>query len=148
MSYNPLFNGSTFNGSSRQLITNYQNGTGIAIPQGTPVSTNSIGQIVPTDVTSQASVQAIVGYANVRIPSGAYGGVISSGRLENISTSFAIGDAVYIGLGGTLINTKPDYGVSGFAAGDWIVFVGVLTKNEFNPTLTDLQLFTQTIAQL
>ena len=148
MSYNPLNVGRQGKGSARQTITNYQNGFGSTIAQGTPVSTNGSGQIIPTDVASQSSVQAMVGYANVAIPNLAFGPVISNGRLENIVTAFSIGDAIYIGLGGTLINVKPDYGVAGFASGDHVVFVGCLVKNEFNPSFTDLQLFTQTICKL
>ena len=148
MSYNPLTTGRQGNTSARQTITNYQNGSGSTIAQGAPVSTNGSGQLVLTDVSSQASVQAFVGYANTSIPNTAFGPVISNGRLENISTAFSIGDAIYIGLGGTLINVKPDYGVAGFAAGDFVVFVGCLVKNEFNPSFTDLQLFTQTICKL
>jgi hypothetical protein len=148
MSYSPNFRGNQSNASSRQLITDYVNGSGAAIPQGTPVTVNSIGQILPVDVTSESSVSGMVGYAYVRIPASASGPVISAGRLENIITGFSVGDPIYIGLSGTLINQKPDDGIAGFGPGDFVVFVGVLVQNEFNPAQTDLQLFTQVVGEL
>lgn len=148
MSYNPLYVGQQSKTSSRQVVTNYTNGTGTAIAQGSPCSTNTFGQIVPTDVTDQTSVQAFVGYAQFRIPATASGPVISSGRLENIVTSFAVGDAIYMGISTPLINTKPADGLYGFTVDDFVIFVGVLVQNEFNPSLTDIQLFTQNIGEL
>lgn len=148
MSYSPNFRGTQSNGSSRQVITNYTSSSGSAIPQGMAVYANTSGHILPVDPTNQTSVGAMVGYANIRIPSTASGGVISSGRLENITTSFSVGDALYVGLDGNPINVKPDYGVAGFSVGDSVIFIGVLVNNEFNPAQTDLQLFTQVIGQL
>jgi hypothetical protein len=148
MSYSPLYFAPQGGGTSIATVTNYTNATISMIAQGTPVSTNTFGLVAPTDVTSQTSVQALVGYAQVRMPASSSGPVISNGRLENIMTSFAVGDAIYIGLGGTLINQKPDVGVAGFVEGDFVVFVGVLVQNQTNPSLTDIQLFTQTIGEL
>jgi len=148
MSYNPLFTNTQFKGSSRSVITNFTNGTLFAIPQGMAVSTDTAGNILPTDVNDQVSVQAMVGYANVRIPAGTVGPVIIDGRLENITTTFVVGDAVYVGTDGNLINYRPDYGVDGFVSGDFVIFVGVIVKNEFSLFQKDLQLFTDVIGQL
>lgn len=148
MSFNPLYVGAQSKSSSRQVVTNYTNATAFAIPQGTPVSTNTSGMISPTDVTNETSVNQFVGHAQFRISASSLGPVISGGRLENIVTAFAVGDPIYIGHGGTLINQKPDVGIAGFMAGDWVMFVGVLVKNEFNPSLTDIQLCSQIIGEL
>jgi len=148
MSYNPIFTGRQSTGSSVSLITNYYNNTGLAIPQGAPCSTQNDGSIGLTDVTSQASVQAFVGYANVRIPTATLGPIISTGRLENLSGySFSIGDAIYMSVGGSLQNIKPvdinGNPVAPFTSGDSMVFCGVIVKGENNPLNQDLQIFTQ-----
>lgn len=148
MSYSPNFRGTTSNASSRQNQTGYVNGTISTFAVGTPLSIGTNGLSVPTDVTSEASVQAFVGLCSVRTPSATNGQVVSSGRLELISTSFNLGDAVYVGLNGTLINVKPDIGVAGFAAGDFVIFVGVVVANEFNSSLRDIQVFIGVVGQL
>lgn len=153
MGFNPLYVGSQSQGSSRQLLTNYLNSTGIAIPQGSPCSTLSDGSIALTDVTSQTSVQSFVGYAWARIPDATMGPVVSGGRLENLTGySFSIGDAIYVSVGGSLQNTKPvdnsGNPVAPFTSGDFMVFCGVIVKNEDNPSNQDLQVLTQNLGEL
>jgi len=148
MSYNPNFTGASA-AASRQLSTGYQNGTVSTMAMGTPVSTNTSGQILLTDVSSETSSLAFVGLTNIAIPSAASGEVVSSGRIENVTTGFSVGDPIWVGsTAGTLTNVKPDNGSNGFTSGDFVIFIGVLVKNEFNPSLTDIQLFTQLIGQL
>jgi hypothetical protein len=154
MSYSPFSFNPQSTGSSRQLLTNYYNNTGSAIPQGTPVSvTGTANYITPTDVTSQASVQAFVGYAYVRLPNSSLGPIISGGRLQNLQGySFSIGDAIYISTTGSLQNTKPTDSngnpVAPFTEGDFSVFSGVIVQNETNPSLQDLQILTQVIGAI
>jgi hypothetical protein len=148
MSYSPFFFNQNAKGSSRATQAGFQNGSGSTILQSTPVSVNTSSQTLPLDVTSEASVQAIVGLAGVDTPNGASASVIDNGRLENITTSFSVGDAVYAGISTPLINVKPDIGVAGFASGDFVVFIGVVVKNEFNPSLLDLKLMISVIGQL
>ena len=141
------FRGTSSNSTS--IATGYVNGSGSTIAQGAPVSVNGSGQIVLTDVTSTTSVQAFVGYATASIAPSASGSVTSNGRLQNLSGyAFSTGDAIYIGIGGILQNTKPDYGVTGFTAGDTVVFCGVVVNNVLNPAHQDLQLLTQVIGVL
>lgn len=147
MAYTPTLFGATatVSGTSSQ----YQNGTGSTIPEGTPVSVNGAGMIVPTDVTTLSSVDSFVGYAYAPIAASAVGTVIANGRLQNLSGySFSVGDAIYIGIGGILQNTKPDYGVTGFGTGDSVVFCGVVVKNTTIPSNQDLQILTQIIGVL
>lgn len=148
MTYSPNFRGNAANAASRQLQTDYVNGAGGTISKGTPVSTNAAGNIVLLDVSDETKVSAMVGLASQDIPDTASGTVVSGGRLENITTSFAVGDPVYVGLSGSLINQKPDIGVAGFTSGDFVVFVGVVVKNEFNPANKDIQLMLQLVGQL
>lgn len=117
-------------------------------------ATGTSNYVAPTDVTSQASVQAFVGYAQARIPSGSLGSVISGGRLENLQGySFSIGDAIYFSVLGTYLqNTKPvdssGNPVAPFTSGDIMVFSGVIVQNEDNPSLQDLQILTQVLGAL
>lgn len=154
MSYNPLYVGSQALGSSVALVTNYFNNSGIAFPQGSPLSATGTSNFVAlTDVTSQASVQAFVGYAQFRIPNASLGPVISGGRLENLSGySFSIGNPIYFSVGGSLQNTSPvdsnGNPISPFVSGNYLVFAGCIVQNELNPSLQDLQILTQVIGVL
>lgn len=147
MSYSPNFRGSTGN-ASKQLQSTYVNALGGTISKGTVLSINTSGQIFPIDVTSEVSVGALVGIANQDIPAAATGLVVSGGRLTNVTTSFSIGDAVYVGSDGLLTNVKPDLGSAGFVSGDFVIFIGVVVKNEFNPALQDIQLMISVVGQL
>jgi len=148
MTYSPNFRGSESKGSSRQLITNFQNGTISTLSKGTPVSVNTSSQLVAVNVSSETSVQALVGLTGQDIPSAATGSVIYSGRLEDITTSYVAGDALYISKTGNLTNVKPDIGVGGFVSGDFVIFVGVVVKNEFNNSLKDIKLMLSVVGQL
>lgn len=148
MAYNPNYFLPNAKAPSRAIVTGYQNGTVSTIAKTVPVSADSSGKLTITDVTSETSVNAFVGITQSSIPSSANGSVVSGGRLEDVTTSLNIGDPVYLGLSGTLISTKPDYGVAGFAIGDFVVFLGVVVKNEFDNTKKDIQLMIETIGQL
>jgi hypothetical protein len=150
MSYNPKYVGAVALGSARQTQTGYQNGTVSTIPLTSLVSTNSSGQLVLTNVTAEANVEACVGITSQAIPSTAIGLVISDGRVENISTSLglAAGDVLWAGLTpGSLTTVKPDL-TNGWASGDYVIFVGIVVVNEFNPANLDIQLSRQIIGQL
>jgi hypothetical protein len=149
MSYSPVSYNPQGTGSSTAVVTTYTNASAsVAIPQGMAVATNSSGLVVPVDVTSQASVQSMVGYANVRIPTSTAGPVISNGRLQNITTSFTVGNPLWVGVDGNPTNIAPSVGVNGFVSGDFVVFMGVLVENELNPSETDIALFTQVVGTL
>lgn len=151
MAYNPLFFGTRANAPSRSLSTGYVNGTLTGILLTKPVSADATGKIAVTDVADENSVMRFVGITTETIPSAASGQVLSGGRLEAIGaqiSGFGYGDAVYVGPSGTLINIKPDVGVAGFNSGDWVIFLGVVVKNEFNLGEKDIQLMIEIIGQL
>lgn len=149
MSYNPAFTGNPSALSVGFLQSGYQNGSGGTLAAFTAVSTNTSGQILPTDITNEASSLAIVGLTTQSIPNTANGQIADSGRLQNVTTSFAIGDAIYVGLTpGTLTNVKPSVGVGGFTEGDFVIFIGVLVENEFDPSETDIKLMIAMIGEL
>ncbi|CAM6005516.1 unnamed protein product [Sphagnum balticum] len=130
-------------------MTDYTNASATTpIPQAMACSVNSSGQLVPLDVSSDASWKAFVGYANARIPTSTLGPVISNGRLQNITTSFTAGTPLYIGIDGNPTNAIPTAGTNGFVSGDMVIFMGVIVPNEANPSEYDIALFTQLIGTL
>jgi hypothetical protein len=151
MGYNPLAQGGTFQGSSRQTQTLYQNGTALTVPAATPVSQGAGSNFILVDITNEATVEGFVGLTASSLPSAASGLVTSDGRLENIplGLSFSIGDALWVGLTpGTLTNVKPDLTQVGWAEGMYVIFIGVVVQNQFNPSLQDIQIFKQIVGQL
>jgi hypothetical protein len=121
------------------------------MPIATPVAANTFGQAVLVDVSDETTVESMIGLTSASIPSAANGQVISDGRLENIplGLGFAVGDTVWVGTTpGSLTNVKPDITAPGWVAGYFVIFVGVVVQNEFNPSNQDLQLCRQLIGQL
>lgn len=150
MGYNPAFRGKVSDGSSRQTQTGYLNGTLITMPIASPVSVNSAGNMVLLDVTSETSVQGLIGLTSIACPSAATGLVCNAGRLEGITLGgFSVGDAIYAGqTPGALTNVKPDLAVSGWVGGMFVVFFGVYVINQFDPGLHDIQLMPTVVGQL
>jgi hypothetical protein len=149
MSYSPVSFDEQGTGTSSGLVTNYTNASAItAIPQGQAVSVNSSGLIVPLDVSSQASWNNFVGYANARIPTSTSGTVIANGRLTNITTAYAVGTALYVDTNGNPTSTIPSVGVNGFVSGDAVIFYGVVVQNQINPSESDIAIFTQMVGTL
>jgi len=151
MSYSPFFFNQSATGNvsgSRGTTTNFQNGTGSTLAKATLVAVNASSQLIPVSVSDEATVLKIVGCTGMSIPDAAIGSVVDNGRLENITTPFPIGTALYLDTDGSFTNLKPDYGVSGFVVGDFIIFVGVVVQNEFNISLKDIKLMISVIGQL
>jgi hypothetical protein len=148
MTYSPNFRGTEAKGYTRVTQSGYTNGTLSTITIGTPVSINGSGVLTPVDVTSEASVSSMVGAAAENIASAATGAVADDGRIQNITTAFNIGDALYVDKTGALTNIKPDIGVNGFTHGDFVVFAGVIVPNETNISLKDLKLVLCVVGQL
>jgi hypothetical protein len=151
MSYSPYFRGTISIGaasSARKLQSGYQNGTLSTITKSTPVVVTTLSQLALANVSDETTINSI-GLASIDIPSGATGSVADAGRLEDITTSFSVGDSIYLGkTPGTLINVKPNIGVSGFVANDFVVFLGVIVKNEFDSLKKDLKLMISVTGQL
>lgn len=124
------------------------NNSGSTIPALTPVRLNSTGQLETIDVSSDASVLSIVGLTESAILDWTQGAVMTQGKLANITTGFNFGDYIYISKTGTLTNTYPVVGSNGFIAGDFAVRIGVIAKNDTNPSQKDLFVSIQIIGQL
>ncbi len=150
MSYSP----SSFNPQTATTFGNasgYQNGTVSTMAVATPVSTNTSGQIVLTDVSDESLSEGWIGLTAVSLPSTAIGQVATDGRIQNIPSGlgFAVGDPIWVGnTPGTLTNVRPDLTVGGWVSGDYVLFVGVVVQNEYNPSNQDIQISRQIIGQL
>lgn len=143
MSYSPNFVNNTAAGaatSARKIARNYTNGNAGMLSKGTPVGTKNTGLVDILDVSSKASVDGFVGLYNLDTPSAASGQVLDCGLLENITTSFSIGDPVYVSKSGGLTNVVPVAGSNGFVSGDYVIFLGVIVMNEFDNTKKDLKI--------
>lgn len=120
------------------LTDSRSNNTGVPINKGTPVRINSSGELDFVNVSVENQILNIAGIASQTIPDGNAGAFLSSGKIEDITTTASFGDLVFISKTGTLTEIKPSIGVAGFLAGDFVVSVGVVAKNETNPLLKDL----------
>jgi hypothetical protein len=126
-----------------------KNNTGSTITKGTPVSINSSGELQLVDVTVDANALAAVGVAATDIPNASSGTIIMNGIITNITTGLAFGSAVFITPAGTLTSTYPSIGNGdGFAAGDFIIKVGVIAKNATTPANKDLLVNLYVVGQL
>lgn len=146
MSYSPNFVNDVATGSvtsARKTSRNYTNGNASTLPKGTPVGTMTNGLVTLIDVSSKTSVDGFVGLYNIDTPTTASGEVLDNGICENLTTSFAINDPVYIAKNGSLTNVVPSVGVGGFVSGDYVVFLGVIVVNEFDNTKKDLKILIQ-----
>lgn len=143
MSYKPY---NTLKASG--LEVKFQNGAGSPLPKGTPVRKNSLGSIAFIDVSVEAEVLGLVGVTNAVIADTAIGSVITAGRIENVTITATFGDPVYIAKDGSLTNLKPEIGVGGFLAGDFVVRIATVSRNETNPLQKDLVLEIMLVGQL
>lgn len=124
------------------------NGSGSAMSKLLPVRANTSGELDTVDPTIEAEALAILGITKESILSGATGQVVSHGRVNDVTTSAVFGDAVYLSKTGGVTNVQPDIGVGGFVAGDIVIKLGVIAKNEANPVLKDLEVNIELIGQL
>ena len=116
----------------------YVNASGIDMDKATPVQQTLSGDIDFIDVSIEAEARRFFGLTVSSILNGGSGEITTTGKIENVSTSFAFGDSLYVSKTGFLTNIEPDIGVNGFVEGDWVLFVGVIAKNKDNPLLKDI----------
>lgn len=147
MGYTPLsYILTQVSGQSSYAKSELLNNSGSAISGFIPVRANTSGELGLVNVAME-SASSIVGITLTSIPNGNSGDVVTSGKIENIN-SFDLGDVIYVSKSGGLTNTKPEIGVDSFVAGDWIISVGVIAKNQSNPSNKDLFVNIQIIGQL
>jgi hypothetical protein len=126
------------------------NNSGSTIPAFKPVRVDAGGDITDIDVSVEVQAKGVVGVTTASIADTASGEIVTSGRIENITGSFTFGDILYIDKNGDLSNVVPDIGAGSpaFIAGDFVVKIGVVTKNQTTPANMDLILQIQVLGQL
>jgi hypothetical protein len=124
------------------------NDTGSALLKFTPVRVDTLGDLGAVDVSVESSALSVIGLVAVDIPDGDVGDAITLGCIQDITTSAAYGDVLYISKTGDLTNVKPSIGVDGFLAGDFVIKIGIVSKNQDNPTDKDVVVAPQVIGQL
>ena len=122
--------------------------TGVTINKGTPIRMNASGDPDFIDPSIEAQVVAIAAVSADDVANGVQGVFVTSGRVKNLSVSFAHGDSIWLSKTGGLTDVKPSEGVGGFVEGDFVVMLGVIAKNEDNPSLKDLILHIDIMGQL
>jgi len=132
---------------STNIKTELLNSSGLTISKDKPVRINTSGDISVVDVSLDAHALGTMAIANETITSGNYGFVVTHGKVENV-TGFTFGDFIYVSKTGGLTNSLPSEGVAGFAEGDWVIKVGVISKNKDNPLLMDLIVNFQIVGKL
>lgn len=145
MTYNPNTRGTVPASKATSRVN--ANQTGAMIPKCTPVRVTSSG-LAQIDVSLEGDVDAFAGVLKEDAANNTPGTIVSSGTVEAFSTGFAVGSTVYISKVGTLTNTKPQMGSGGFGAGDFVIKIGVIAKNNDNALLKDLVLGIQIMGQL
>lgn len=143
MSYRPY--GSL---TSSGISDSRTNVSGITMPKGIPVRITNTGDINFINVSIEAQALAIFGITSTDISNLSSGSIITSGKVTDIATSASFGDLMYINKSGYLTNIKPSIGVEGFVSGDFVVSVGVIAKNDSNPSAKDLVILIDVIGQL
>jgi hypothetical protein len=108
-----------------------KNVSGSSIPKGTPVyQVGNIGQtltVAPADASNPAKMPAI-GCVGETLANEAEGELIFLGKIQGVNTStFAIGDEIYVGSGGGYTNVKPANG-----SGVLIQFLGIVNRVNAN----------------
>jgi hypothetical protein len=134
-------------GTSRSIVRAANNNTGSTILKGTPVRITPTG-VATIDLSNESSANAVAGIVKADIANAQAGDIINTGIIEDITTLASIGDIMYISKSGGLTNIKPSEGVNGFTFGDWVIRVGVVTKNNDNPLLKDLLVNIQIVGEL
>lgn len=145
MTYNPNFAGKVAINSVQSAEYNL---TGSTLTKLTPVKVNASGNLGGIDVAIESDVFAVAGLLNADTVNGAAGSIVTSGRVENVTTSAAVGEAIYISKTGSITSIKPSIGSGGFDSGDFVVRVGIVVKNATNPLNKDVLVSLQIIGQL
>jgi hypothetical protein len=116
--------------ASSSVKRTFLNNSGSSISALTPVRQNASGDLREIDVSEESEVIGMLGITETVIANGNSGSVVLSGLLKEVTTSFNVGDVLYLSPSGELTSEVPDIGIAGFSAGDFIVQVGKVLKNE------------------
>jgi hypothetical protein len=150
MSYRPyaaiIAEANAGSGAVRYTLTN---GSGSPIGQYVPVSVNSNGEFKACSPSNESDSIRFVGLTEASSLNTQDADVMGIGRLVNInSLGFDLGDLIYVSKSGGLTNEPPEIDENGFEAGDFVLYVGKIVKNQTNPSEKDLLVSAKLIGQL
>jgi hypothetical protein len=149
MTYNPRLKGAILTvGSVSSELPERINDSGSSINKTDPIRLDASGNIQKIDPSVEAQALACIGVAKSSISNGSSTAIVSQGRLEDVTTAGTFGDPLYVSKSGGLTNVKPSVGVNGFVEGDFVIFVGIVAKNQTNPLLKDLMINIRVVGQL
>ena len=122
------------------------------ILRGFPVTINSSGTLEVVDISNEDSAFAFCGVTSLDCLIGGTANILTAGNiLYDIPASFGLtglwGKPIFVSHSGTLTTTKPDVGVGDFVSQDFILSVGITTKNP-NTGTTDLILNPRIVGRL
>lgn len=126
----------------------YLNSTGSTLAKLTPIKLQANGSMEGVDVSLEADALAVAGVVSQDTLNGQQGSVVGSGKLEDVTTSIAVGQPVFVSKTGGVTSTKPDVGVGGFLGGDYIIKLGIISKNATDTSKKDLIVNISLVGQL
>lgn len=149
MTYNPRLKGDILTvGAVSSELPSRVNASGGSLNKTDPVRLDASGTIQKIDPSIEAQALACIGVAKNSVANGSSTPIVSQGRLEDVTTAGTFGDPLYVSKTGGLTNIKPSIGVGGFVEGDFVIFVGIVAKNQTNPLLKDLMVNVRVVGQL
>lgn len=144
------------------ILTNGNSGSGgggsvmvtasATIVRGSPVTINASGQLAVVDITNEDSAYAFCGVTSIDCLTSGIDTVLTAGSvLTDIPASYGLtgqyGKHIFVSHTGSLTLVKPTVGNGGFLSQDFILSVGVTTRNPATGT-TDLILNPRIIGQI
>jgi len=149
MTYDPrIYGGVITVGVTSAELPARTNSSGGSLNRTDPVRLDTAGAVQKVNPSVEAQVLACIGVAKDSVANAAPVGIVTSGRLEDVTVPGSFGDSLFLSKTGNLTNTKPSIGVGGFVAGDFVVFIGIVVKNQSNPLLSDLMINVRVVGQL
>lgn len=149
MTYDPRLSGAVLSvGTTSSELPSRTNSSGGALNRTDPVRIDTAGALQKIDVSVETDALTCLGVAKDSVANGNLVGIVTQGRLLDVTVSGTFGDAMYISKTGVLTNVKPSIGVNGFLAGDFVIFIGLIVKNQSNPLLADLMINIRVVGQL
>lgn len=124
------------------------NGSGDILVKMTPTGINASGYLDVIDVSIESSALTMIGLILNDIAIGGNGEVVLGGCLKEITTTFPLGAILYVSKIGGITNIKPSIDIDGFVAGDFIIKIGVISRNIVNPINKDLIINISIVGQL
>ena len=124
--------------------TSVVNGLATSVAKATAVYMDVNGEFQPVDVADETAF-SVFGLTDLAVPGDSSGLIVTSGRLQDITTSAPLGSVLYVNSAGGLIasseltlNSAPTVGLDGFVAGNLVIRVGIIGKNIIDGNKKDL----------